>query len=717
MDSLRWHGTNDTLEIGPFKLKGPMVYSTQGRDLDEPSAIHPALPIREAKGKNKYQDEFDLSYFFQKPQYAQLKPSERWAYLQWLDQGRPHTNKMVFLGLYLQGLERRVFLERNDLFDIWQEIWRLYPTPDAHWHPLYHCMDELLWGLLLFLGSEAPPEHVIPMACEIGQYHTWDEETAERFALLLSWGVNSFQLFPPWLAFEVARILLPRAPGVVYERAAPQMMELFVARLSKRNPRELEFQPSPQPNSTFHYSPLNVSLPEISIRWHDAFEDTDQWSKSAKNWIKLFEECVEELRPFARVLGQGGASPASRLAWEALPPELRQGQHPCREKLWQLGEGQWEETGCLTTVAQVAQILEIAPRPALTPQLGKGLVLSLHMCGLSVEPDVRLSSKPYRWDDAMALFPASADKEDILNDAAIARYQSHVAFLRCGLFVAQAAGQVPQDMLALITQRLFEAFDLRPMEKRRAEVAARLMTQEKIALTGHKWPEQEMETLKARLPALLLEVTGHGGQVNTAQEKALAAVWKRLGLEKQGLTQKLDQLSARGVMFIRSGTPGRPGEKLLSPPPDASPAAPLELDHNVIGTLLEDTAHVHQALSEAMNGEEDGIQNAPGVTTSATEPVVLGETVSGAAPTAEPEEDKLNGLPPQLEGLLAALLQQPQWELAQAQELARRHDIMLAGAIEKINDWAFEELGEQLIYDDGNVLSVEQESTPLIYRK
>ena len=65
-------------------------------------------------------------------------------------------------------------------------------------------------------------------------------------------------------------------------------------------------------------------------------------------------------------------------------------------------------------------------------------------------------------------------------------------------------------------------------------------------------------------------------------------------------------------------------------------------------------------------------------------------------------------MPPQLNAFLTELLQQAQWEKPAAGELARRHDIMLSGAVEKINEWAFEALGEQLIWDDGDVLSVEQ---------
>ena len=209
--------------------------------------------------------------------------------------------------------------------------------------------------------------------------------------------------------------------------------------------------------------------------------------------------------------------------------------------------------------------------------------------------------------------------------------------------------------------------------------------------------ELSLEQLREQLPPLLFEIVGLNGQVNKAEEVALAAVWKRLGLEKRQLTGELDSLSARGVVFVGNRVAGRPGEKLPPPPLGGSPTVAFELDHAAIGALLEDTAHVHRALSEAMAVDEVGSQNA--------EVEALG---AGHEALEVEEEAPVNGLPPQLNAFLTELLQQAQWEKPAAGELARRHDIMLSGAVEKINEWAFEALGEQLIWDDGDVLSVEQ---------
>jgi hypothetical protein len=51
---------------------------------------------------------------------------------------------------------------------------------------------------------------------------------------------------------------------------------------------------------------------------------------------------------------------------------------------------------------------------------------------------------------------------------------------------------------------------------------------------------------------LLLQLVRRDGQISSAEEAALKAVWKRLNLEARALTRELDVLSAQGVVFIGS---------------------------------------------------------------------------------------------------------------------------------------------------------------------
>ncbi len=65
------------------------------------------------------------------------------------------------------------------------------------------------------------------------------------------------------------------------------------------------------------------------------------------------------------------------------------------------------------------------------------------------------------------------------------------------------------------------------------------------------------------------------------------------------------------------------------------------------------------------------------------------------------------GLPPRYAGFYAALAAQADWTRDDLEGLARSHGHMLAGALEAINDWAFETYDAPLIHDDGDTLFVD----------
>jgi hypothetical protein len=52
--------------------------------------------------------------------------------------------------------------------------------------------------------------------------------------------------------------------------------------------------------------------------------------------------------------------------------------------------------------------------------------------------------------------------------------------------------------------------------------------------------------------------------------------------------------------------------------------------------------------------------------------------------------------------LLQSLIARESWTTTEIQQLAREHKVMLSGAVEAINDWAFEALGGQLAWEDGD---------------
>ncbi|RYG66827.1 hypothetical protein EON80_14715, partial [bacterium] len=381
--------------------------------------------------------------------------------------------------------------------------------------------------------------------------------------------------------------------------------------------------------------------------------------------------------------------------------ELRRGEHPSRPQLEEMGGQELKQTGyALAKVGAVAELFDIPERESITPLMAKRLASSLQSCGFGIEPDARYTGKACRWDEAAVLFtlPGGATPEGELpsepSAAEMASYQSYAFLMRLAFHVMQAAGPVTPETAAHIANRIAEIFP--PDTLKNAEERARFKAVTELAARGGveavsvRVPTQGIAFDKNAVRRLLVELVAQQGRIGDAQEKALALAWKRLGLDGKSLKGELDSLSSHGVIFFGGQAGSGRGEK-IPPPPNTD--VPFALNREALATLLADTRQVQAALNEAMaEDEEVGMPDEV-----AAEPEVVPVAV-----------EEFPGLAPRFVPLLRSLLEQDEWPEVDAQKLARENSVMLSGAVEAINEWGFEKLDAQLIWEDGENLTVER---------
>lgn len=160
-----------------------------------------------------------------------------------------------------------------------------------------------------------------------------------------------------------------------------------------------------------------------------------------------------------------------------------------------------------------------------------------------------------------------------------------------------------------------------------------------------------------------------------------------------------------------------------------SPSAePAPLDPTRIAAIVRETEEVNVLLATAMKSEEpppvpppsplesappvaDASRAAPQTDLANAAPIApLPEnTESGpATPPPEPASAPPPDVPARYAGFYAELTRQARWPRTEAELLARRHGLMLGGALEAINDWAFETLGAPLLHEEGEQIVVDQ---------
>jgi len=315
--------------------------------------------------------------------------------------------------------------------------------------------------------------------------------------------------------------------------------------------------------------------------------------------------------------------------------------------------------------------------------------------------DARLTGRPYRWNERVSPFFLEADSPENMT-----AYNGAAVLLRLGLSIASADGQVDPDELTLITDHLEAQFNLTPNQSKRLEQLKYLLLHSREAYTTIS------TLLKNRLPhahrlligKFLVGIAAADQIVTRDESKALRAAYRALGLE----LSELDQL-----LVLHTPDDGKA--------PVGGEAEPqhFRLDMEAVSNIMAETKEVasilHRVMSED-NGVDETVSGAPSSSEAAWQ--TGGEAVATA--TLEPDDTEaeaateegvleVDGLPTRFRPFLRSLIARSRWTHGEAMTLAREHGVMLAGAVEAINEWSCEQHGDWLLEeeDDGLVVQID----------
>jgi uncharacterized tellurite resistance protein B-like protein len=437
---------------------------------------------------------------------------------------------------------------------------------------------------------------------------------------------------------------------------------------------------------------------------------------------EVWNACVEDLRRLSSIVKKQGQEEITPAAWEAMPPELRAGvEHPMTDAICSLvSESTDEEGHTRIQVARLAGVLGLESRERLTVAESRKICETAEYVGFGLEPDARLTGKSYRADESVAAFLRPGDDK---TDPA--RYNAASCMLRLGLVAAAADGDASADEMALVTRTIEEMFQLNNEEQRRLESLRSFLLSEGADATGLASvakalrPEQRQAVAK-----LLLLVVARDGVVTKQEVRALKKCYSLLGFSKVECDQALATIESYRTdepVTVRAGAPGAAGEAIPALPPEV-----LRLNRAAIEAIMRDTREVATLLAEAMSAgqasEAAEASTAPAPSATATAVAEAGldapekaEAVQGVRLVPDALTNPLvvqttdPTLPQRYADFYQMLITRDEWTRAELDTLARQHGLMLGGAIDALNDWAFEKFGGQLFVDDGARFLVQRE--------
>jgi uncharacterized tellurite resistance protein B-like protein len=282
---------------------------------------------------------------------------------------------------------------------------------------------------------------------------------------------------------------------------------------------------------------------------------------------------------------------------------------------------------------------------------------------LGIEPDVRLGGGFPNEDSAVALFLENPKKRQISPI-----YQTVLVVLQLGAAVANADGVVTTEERQALHQRVETWPGLSLNERQRLIARAELFLLDPPKLSSLKKQLAAVSQIDRRaIGDFLALVARADSRIDPTEMKMLEKIFALLGIDAGDLYSRAHSVAAS------SGAPSAPETSRGKPPKSTG----FQLDPAKIRALQADTERVSGLLNAIFTDEEASV--AP-------------------TPTPEPEEAADTDVtPPLLPGLddihstfAKVLLTRSSWSRAELLELSADRQVLLDGALERINEAALD---------------------------
>ena len=673
-----WIAPGTEITIRHTRISGGMIYV--GDSLPNPRGwgpdsclINPSLPIA-----RKYEpgDATGLNYL---PDYDSLTSAGRRAYIDWLAGGRVDPRAEIGLVLlFFYGLERRLFHERevSDAPVLVAEVERLLGIYGTNGSFRNHATNFLAAAALL---SGKTPGRVEPSPAT-----DWLSEIP--LATLLHLGTVLAEGRPLdgedallWvLGTPEARL---RTPG---QRCFPELRQVFAARFAESHPRGLAVR-VPKRRITATYRAASSTFTAAIPGPHESLPDISGISAPLGELRDFLEASQTDLEAYSRLLGRRPEARGSLEAAVLLPTPLREAATAMAAE---------ETRRALLPLLGGRSIVTIAPRTLFgtlgiafddgakrpTASALAQLTQRLDALGFGIEPDRRYGGESVTTTAGMVLFeaPGGAPVDPERSPFAQAKVTVEVAIL-----AAAADGDVSEQEFDAVI--------------RGARTISGLSTVEALRLEAFVWslrdrakgggalrriaglpPEARQSIARSAIAAVLSD-----GQASRTEVAFLERLYRTLGLPPETVHSALHQ---------GTGADARPFRSTVQAPAAGATRPGVTLDAERLARIREETTEVSSLLSGIFAEEAQ-----PDAAVDDAVPVPL--------PPAEVAA-RFAGLDGAHGILLEAVLAAGELSMSDFEARAKELRLFPEGAIETVNDWAFDLYEEPILEADGDLVTV-----------
>lgn len=628
--------------------------------------IDPSLAV--AKSGGDYDGE-GMSYW---PNYSVITPRARATYLDWLASGRADPEFSVgYMFLYFYGLERRFFMDRpgaQEAAAIVDEVKRLKSVYADNYSAKNYLSRFIDAATVQSLDvTEIAPvfensEYDLPLSLRLAIGHKVLKEEALDADWILSWLMCHPERrlrIPATRCWDEFRALFAHMFGNEYPNG-------LSVKAPKRQLKETYRAASGEFEAALELKANGKSVPDIS--------SLRQPLTLAQN---IADAAMSDLDKYSRFLGRNPDGRGSveahallpQVLWSVFPSsEIDDLRQWCRDIV--AGDG-------FVAVSELVTRLEGQAPDKVTKRQLTGAADALARIGYGVAPDPRFAMRTPSANEPAILFELGAAVTKL--EAVSPAYQKTLTELALAAFVAQADHQVVPQEVETLKQIIFSAGpELRDGETQRLEanLAWLLKVPPNISLLRRRVSQTDDQT-KQTLKRIALTMASADNVIQPEEVRSIERIYAALGMDAADLYTDLHVTSTNAELVpIRLRTEGDKGEPIPEPPFEQSQAQTLMLDKDVIRETQAQTHEVSKLLHSIFS--DDDVDEEDLITES--------ETESGLA-----------GLAPQQQLFVLTLIERVVWTEQDYNKLAGQFGLMPSGALEAVNEWAFEHFDEALI--------------------
>jgi uncharacterized tellurite resistance protein B-like protein len=663
--AVRWLRKGEAVSIQGFSITKGLLFCGQAAYGENQGVIDPTLPAKRV-------DESSVEVPAYCYGYTELTPDLRARYLEWLANGATDSVGQGFGLLYFFGLERRLLqhLDAGEKENTAEE-------QDEILHEVSRIVDlfQESKGQILYYGQrlvEFFSARSLHGASVLELPPIWERSYELPFRMLYGLGcfIRDKQPIPLEWALRWAYL----EPTIYLRTPATRCKKEFEAAFAHVYEQRYGEGLVIPPNKT-------ILKLKYQTAWHmfrasnnecvfAGIPDVRALSSPQQSLREIVEESTTMLDAYSRLLGRNPAKAGTLEAYLALPPVLW--PENAKEEFGRLQSslaGKLDPVSCQMLFEQLG-CAEVAT-------LGKVVDLARNLVQLSIgfEPDVLAGARRPKASDTVVLFPLSTKEGPDRTSSQYKKASLMVALYAC---VALADGHASESESEAVDKAISMWTHLHADLRTRLRAQYRLQVHQPASVASLRTKLTSLAPDERIQFALSMSSLANTDSCVSPEEvKLLEWIYRTLELEPQLLYSHLHVGSSKPESSISPfQSPERPnGHRVI-------------LDKERIGEVQRETNVVSEMLASVFVEEETDVpelsyQEEPDESVSTT----------GDGP-------HLPGLDPALYGFLKLLMQKPEWARMDLVNAASQMQIMLDGALERINEASLDFFGEPLIEGD-----------------